>query len=62
MHRHHGDFGRNDKFFAHADFDDDWADTRSKRERAKVRRVRHRPLEKYSRTKRIDWFEDFDDD
>ncbi len=62
MHRHHGDDHRNDKYFARTDFDGDWVHSQSRRERGKARRVRHRPLEKYSRTKRIDWFEDFDDD
>ena len=62
MHKDRGDHGRSNKFFAHTDFDDDWVDPGSKRDRSRTRRVRHRPHDKYLRGKRIDWLEEFDDD
>ncbi len=61
MHKHHGDHGRSNKFFETTDSDTDWERPRSKRARAK-RRARHRPYEKYTRTRPIDWLDDFDND
>jgi hypothetical protein len=62
MHKRHGDHGRGNKFFAHADIDGDWGESRHKRGRSKTRRIRYRPYEKYYRGNRADWFEDIDDE
>lgn len=62
MHRHHGDHGRTKKFFVSTDVDGDWEQPMSKQGRANGRRVRHKPYARHSRSKRIDWLEDFDNE
>lgn len=59
MQRHFSDRRSSRKHFGFADMDDE--QEYSRRNRSKVRRVRHKPFEKYSRSKRVDWLEDPDD-
>lgn len=60
MHKHFSGRRNDSKYFAYADIDGDRDQPR--RNRNKIHRVRHKPYEKYSRSRQIDWFEDEDDD
>ncbi len=62
MHKHHGDHGRGKKSFESTGRDADWERPRSKHGRSKTRRIRHKPYEWHSWTKRFDWDEDADSD
>jgi hypothetical protein len=60
MRKHHGGNGRSKKFFAYADKHGDWEQPSSGHGGAKVRRARHKPYDRYSRSNRIGWLEDLD--
>ena len=61
MDKHFGDRHDHRRHFSHTEVDADWDNQGSHRGRSRAHRARHKPLEKYSRTRRYEWFDDADD-
>lgn len=62
MQKHFGDRHDHGRQFTYTEMDGDWENQESRSGRSRTSRVRHKPLEKYSRSKQQDWFDVADDD
>ena len=63
MEKHTGDRHGHRRHISYTDIDGDRGEyPESRRDRPRTHRIRHKPLEKYSRTRRHEWFDEADDD
>lgn len=62
MQKQIGDRHGQRRHFTYTDMDGDWENQDSRRGRSRTNRIRHKPLEKYSRSQRYEWFEEERDD